>query len=481
MNESRLRTLYEIAKVINSIEEITPLLNRIMDIALDILEGDRGFIILKEEEDLVVKVAKGIKGEDVLDFSKSIVQQVLEKNKELLIMNALENKNIEISKSIILKRITSALCVPLKFKGEIIGVIYVDRRGGEPFTQEDLEFLKAFAELAAISLRNVRTRENIQRENIFYLKELGRIYGVPTLIGESEKMKEVVRLLSKLIFVSSPVLIEGETGTGKELIAKIIHFAGPRAKYPFIPINVSAIPETLLESELFGYKKGTFTGADKDREGLFLSANGGTLFLDEISEMPFSLQAKLLRVIETKEIIPLGERKPKKIDVRIISATNKNLYEEVKKGNFRQDLFYRLKVLYIHLPPLRERKEDIPLLVSHFIKEFRRKVGKKIKGIKKDAIKMLMEYDWPGNVRELKNVIERAIVMSENEWIKKEDIIFEQREGEKKFPVPLQEYIKQYVLSVLEKYQGNKAKTAKALGVSKRWLYYKIKEWKNEI
>ncbi len=479
MKEKNFKTLYEIAKVLNSIEEIEPLLKRIMDIATEAIEAERGFILLKDNGDLSVKIARKIKEGDIYDFSKSIVNLCLEKNEPLIVRDFKKDERFKNTESAIFKSIKSALCVPLRYKGETIGAIYVDKKAGSPFSSEDLEFMEAFSELAALSLKNTIIKENLLNENIFMMQELGRVYGIPKIVGRSEKMKKIFKLLAKVIPSSSPVLIEGESGTGKELIARMIHFASPRARKRFVAINVSALPENLLESELFGYKKGAFTGAVSDKEGLFSIADGGTLFLDEILEMPLNLQAKILRVIETKEFIPLGDTKIKKVDVRIIAATNKNLFEEVKRGNFREDLYYRLNVIYIKLPPLRERKEDIPLLVSYFIQKLKRKTGKNIKGISKEALEILMDYDYPGNVRELNNIIERAFILCEGEEIKKEDIIInESRKVKIKTGfVTLEEYIKNYVLRVIKDCKDNKTKAAKILGVSRRWLYYKLKQW----
>jgi len=477
--KDKFKVLYEIAKLLNSMEEVIPLLNRIMDIAIDTVKGERGFIVVKEEGDLSIKIARRIDEKEIYDFSKSIINYSLENNESVIVKDFKKDERFKNSESAIYKGIRSVLCVPLRFRDEPIGVIYVDKKGGSPFDEEDLEFMELFSELAGVSVRNALNRETLLKENVFMMQELGRIYGVPRIVGKSEKMKEIFNLMAKVIPSSSPVLIEGESGTGKELIARMLHFAGPRAKKKFVAVNVSTLPESLIESELFGYKKGAFTGAVSDKEGLIAVADGGTLFLDEISEMPLHLQVKILRVIETKEYIPLGDTKVRKANVRIIAATNKDLLEEVKKGRFRADLYYRLNVIKIKLPPLRERKEDIPLLVSYFIEELNRKSNKRIRGIEKEAMDLLLNYDYPGNIRELRNIIERAYILCESERIRREDIFIEKGEPESRpyMSLSLEEHIKKHVLNVLNKCGNNKTKASKILGVSRRWLYYKLREW----
>lgn len=275
-----------------------------------------------------------------------------------------------------------------------------------------------------LTLKKAEERESLRRENILLrerIREIQESYHFGNMVGKSKAMQEVFHLASKAAQYNTTVLISGESGTGKELIAKGIHFQGERAQRPFIPINCGGIPENLLESEFFGYKKGSFTGADRNKKGLFEEASGGTLFLDEIGELPLTLQVKFLRVLQENEVMPIGESKPKSIDVRIIAATARNLEEEVRKGLFRQELFYRLNVLPVRLPPLRERIEDIPLLIRNFIAKFSKDMDKTVSGVSPEALSLLLKYSWPGNVRELENTIERAMILAEQDTLTAEN------------------------------------------------------------
>ncbi len=318
-------------------------------------------------------------------------------------------------------------------------------------------------------------------------KEVKRLRGIvrerykfENIIGESEKMKKVLELVSRAAETDSNVYIQGESGTGKELIAKALHLASTRKNGPFVAINCATIPETLLESELFGFKKGAFTGAFYTKKGLFAQADGGSILLDEISEIPLSMQAKLLRVIEEKEFYPIGSEKTTKVNVRIIAASNKDLEKEVKKGNFRNDLFYRIHVIPFKLPPLRERKEDIPLLADYFLRKFSEKMKKEIKGFSPDALKKMMLYSWPGNVRELENVIECAVAMSTQDIISG-DLIFPTQAIKESILKPLKkakvEFEKRYIIQLMELTQGNVTQAAKLAGKYRADLYKLLEKY----
>jgi two-component system response regulator AtoC len=340
-----------------------------------------------------------------------------------------------------------------------------------------------------LTLKKAEERELLRRENELLRKEVKREYSFENIISKNKMMQRIFEVIKKVSPYKSTILITGESGTGKELVARALHYNGDRAPNPFIPVNCGAIPENLLESELFGHAKGAFTDAIRTKKGLFEEADGGTLFLDEIGELPAQLQVKLLRVLQDGEIRRIGESKPIQIDVRIVSATVKDLTREVNEGRFRDDLFYRLNVLPIHVPPLRERKEDIPLLTTHFIKKYSQSMNKNVIGIDSKALEALMNYRWYGNVRELENTIERAIVLADKENIELENLPIEIQDFKDEAPLePLaeEEYsIKKasrflemsLIKRALKKTKGNHTHAAKLLEISHRALLYKIKEY----
>jgi DNA-binding NtrC family response regulator len=333
-----------------------------------------------------------------------------------------------------------------------------------------------------LTVRKALENRLLKKEVIRLKKEVESRYDFHQLIGKSPSMQKIYDLIERISDSSSNVLITGESGTGKELVAKAIHFNGVRKEGSFIAINCAAIPETLLESELFGYKKGAFTDAKSDKKGLIFKANEGTLFLDEITEMPLTLQAKLLRVIEEREIRPLGDTNSYPIDVRIISTSNRDIVSLIQQGRFREDLYYRLKVIDIELPPLCDRKEDIPLLVQHFVNKFGQGLKKNISGVSEEALKIFLNYSWPGNVRELENVVQRAITLSQQEFILPEDLPASiiQKTDEKLVEkalgknFTLDQLEKEYIKRVLIETGGNKSKAAEILGLDRKTLYRKL-------
>lgn len=345
----------------------------------------------------------------------------------------------------------------------------------KPFVNEDL--LK--------TVRNALRTKELSQENRALRRELDRKYSFSEIIGTSDALQKVFRLVEKVAKTTAGILIQGESGTGKELIAKAIHYNSFRADKPFLAVNCGALPESLLESELFGHTKGAFTGATFEKKGLFRAADGGTLFLDEIGEMPLNLQVKLLRALQEQEVLPLGASAPVKFDTRIIAATNKDLETEVRENRFREDLFYRLNVIEINLPPLRERREDIPLLVRHFIQKNARQHSTKEKRITNKAMAALVNFSWPGNIRELENAVERAFILSEDE-ITLENLppkiyefnrdAFPMRDSEGLRPT-LEEMERRYILEVLRSVDGEKAQAAHILGIDLSTLYRKLRKY----
>jgi two-component system, NtrC family, response regulator AtoC len=341
-----------------------------------------------------------------------------------------------------------------------------------------------------LTLKKAEERERLRKENALLLREVKKEYGFENIVSKNEKMKKLFDVIKKVAQYKSTILITGESGTGKELIARALHYNSDRSQNPFIPVNCGAIPENLLESELFGHTKGAFTDAIRTKKGLFEEADEGTLFLDEIGELPSQLQVKLLRVLQDGEIRRVGESKPIKIDVRIVAATVKDLVKEVNEGRFRDDLFYRLNVLPIHIPPLRERKEDIPLLVSHFIHKYNQSLNKNVVGIEPKALDTLMGYKWYGNVRELENTIERAIVLTDRVNIEPENLPLEIQNFHERGEVPPMADDEEYsikkasrnlefelIKKALKRTKGNHTQAARLLEISHRALLYKIKDY----
>jgi two-component system response regulator GlrR len=313
------------------------------------------------------------------------------------------------------------------------------------------------------------------------LRELvEQTYGFDNIIGNSDKIKKVLAQVAQAAATDSNVYIEGESGTGKELVAKSLHVASNRKDGPFIAVNCSAIPENLMESEMFGYEKGAFTGADRSKKGLFVQADSGTFFLDEISEMHLSMQVKILRALEEREFYPVGSTQTVKVDCRIIAASNKNLEQEVEKGNFREDLFYRIHVIPIKLPPLSERKEDIPILSRYFLKKISKEMGKEIDELSTDAMQKLISYPWPGNIRELENTIECAVAMTKRNIIT-EDLILQTQnispEGLKSFKYAKENFEKNYLIQLFELTRGNVSKAAKLAGKYRADIYELVKKY----
>jgi len=342
-----------------------------------------------------------------------------------------------------------------------------------------------------LALRKAEEREVLRRENRALKEQIQKESQFESILAKSAPMVDVFKTIAKIADFKTTVLITGESGVGKELVARAIHARGSRKNAPFVAVNCGAIPENLLESELFGHKKGAFTDATTDRRGLFEEADGGTLLLDEIGELPLALQVKLLRALQEESIRRLGEAKDTKIDVRIIAATHRDLTEETKAGRFREDLYYRINVLPIHIPPLRERREDIPLLIDHFVTRNNARLGTQITGLSTEAKKLLLDYSWPGNVRELENTIERAMVLCDGGVIEASDLPDRIREAMDPVQVQLASgelSVKKTVHAIeqilirraLQKTKGNRTRAAELLEISHRALLYKIKDYKIE-
>lgn len=494
-----LSILYSIQQKLSAELNIDQVLETIGEAIFELIpKATHIMIVLKEEDKRFEPVlfrsrtsGKGFKEKPKI--SRTVFSKVI-KEKEA-ILAAYAPVDIGDSESIIGAHILSTMGVPLWKGDEIIGVLQVDNRDKPGmFDERDLELLTIFAGQASLSIVNARlfhklklAEQRLRKENI-YLKSTEKRRIFQGIIGESPAMKQLFSQLEKVINTRVTVLIEGETGTGKELIASTIHYQSNRKDRLFVVQNCAALPENLLESELFGYKKGAFTGATSDKRGLFEIADGGTLFLDEIGELPLSLQGKLLRVLQEGEIRPLGAEKSVYVDVRIVAATNKNLEEEVKAGRFREDLYYRLKVFPIRVPPLRERRTDIPLLVNYFIEKYSKEYGKEIGGINDEAMRLLMIYNWPGNVRELENEIQRLVIQLEpaeiitpqhlSPKITSATVPYLKLKPKKGSLKDMMEEVEKWILiETLKECNWNKTQTAKVLGLTREGLHKKLAKY----
>jgi len=364
--------------------------------------------------------------------------------------------------------------------GSIDTAIAALRKGAIDYILKPVEFDELL-----VKMRRILTSRRLTLENKLLRGELHRQYDFTNLIGQSPAISKVFDTIKKVAVTDGTVLIHGKSGTGKELVARAIHFNSKRSAKPFIAVNCGAIVENLFESELFGHKRGSFTGATTDKEGYFKAADGGSIFLDEVSEIPYHLQVKLLRAIELKEITPVGTSTPQTVDVRIIASTNKILVKEVEAGRYREDLYYRLNIVEINLPSLAERQDDLPLLVQHFVAKYALEMNKDVKGVDNEVMKALMAHSWKGEIRELENIIERAVIFSEGSLITKNELpgLFEQRQdalyafdARRSMKEAVDEFERQYISHVLRANQFNKETTARALKISLSSLYRKIEE-----
>lgn len=484
LSKDQFETLYHISQILNSAEYESKLIDNTLDIILKVLNAERGLFVKYDDEskDFLIIAARNIEQENIKDlssFSSGILNNVIEKKEPVLYHDVQNDPNVSQFESIQLHNIKSILGVPILKDDKLWGVILVDsRKNRKEFSEENLIFLDFFSNLVSLALEKIIDFQKLQDENEILRNQLQATKTIPELIGDSPAMKKLSALIHKVARTEATVLLLGESGTGKELVAKAIHKLSDRKDKPYLAQFCGSIPDNLLESELFGYKKGAFTGANSDKKGLFEVADTGTFFLDEIADISIALQAKLLRVLQNKEIIRLGDTNVIQVDVRLIAATNKDLKELSKEGKFREDLFYRLNVFPIKIPPLRERRGDISLLVDHFIKKYSEKNIK----ISSSALKELENYNWPGNVRQLENIIQRALILCDSDKIMPEHIVIEEDsdDDELNFKGTLKEFEMKLLKKRLDEYDGNRTATAKSLGVSVRWVQLKIKEMEEE-
>lgn len=477
-----INRLREISQWVSSVLDLDQLLELIIDTATRMMQAKASSLLLLDQrtKKLYFKVAIGERKDEIRKFEINLGQGiagiVAETGEPLLIPDVTRDPRWykEISESIGFET-RSIACVPMQVDGETIGVVeIIDKEDGTPIQNEDMKILTVFAELASLAIDNARKINQFQKENEDLKDELSKKYQI---IGESPELRKVLSDALKVANSKTSTLIIGESGTGKELLARLIHHAGSRREKPMIIINCAALPETLLEAELFGYEKGAFTGAMARKIGKFELADSGTLFLDEIGEMSQGMQAKLLGVLQEGVFYRVGGSSSISVDVRIISASNRDIPQDVAEGRFREDLYYRLNVVQIRMPTLRERRGDIPLLIDYFLDIFRQERGHPHLSISPKAMSKMKEYGWPGNVRELKNAIERAVVMGNGEEVLPEDLpISETKTGYPGIQVgmTLKEaedgFKKEFIVMNLKQTEGNRSKAAKILGIQRTYL-----------
>jgi len=462
----------------------------LLDSVIALCGASKGFLIHINGDQLHIPAARNVDrvdvGADPSQVSDSVIARVLKERRPLIVSDALNDTILGQSRSVMDLKLSSVMCVPLTAREQLIGVLYVGNEGLERlFVQDDLELLKIFAAQASLILHNALLMDELRLENEDLAREVAAGTGLGgSMIGNSPGMVDVFRTLAKVAPTDISILVTGETGTGKELVAREVHARSNRRNAPFVSINCGAIPENLLESELFGHKKGSFTGAISDKQGKFEDANGGTLFLDEIGEMPMNLQVKLLRVLQEREIERVGEGRGRPVDIRVLSATNKNLDEEIAAGRFREDLFYRLNEVHVGLPALRERGDDIALIAHHLQKRFSKIYPGKASGFTPDALEAMRFYIWPGNVRQMENRIKKALVMSDGPLLTPRDLGFEGEADPEKRWVPLNDakesFQQRYIKECLEAHEWNKAATARALDVDPRTIFRYIEKFKDD-
>jgi len=457
--------------------KIPEMLRELMDAVIEVTGAQKGFLLLTGSDGPRVTVARSADGRDIEDakemVSDSIVQRVLKDRRPLVIADALNDSEFNASLSILSLRLCSVMCVPLMDRGSLIGLLYVGHDNVvNLFDPSSLDMLTIFAAHASLFVQNALLVDALQTDNRALRDEL-RSKKFGEILGSSEAMRSIFRKVEKVAGTGISVLITGETGTGKELIARELHRRSPRANGPWVTVNCGAIPENLLESELFGHVRGAFTGAYRDKKGRFQVASGGTIFLDEVGELPSSLQVKLLRVLQEKTVTRVGGNRPEAVDIRVVAATNRDLDEEIREGRFREDLYYRLNVVALALPPLRERGDDVVLIARFLLDRYNSEFGRRVKGFTNDTAIALRKYHWPGNIRQLENRLKKAVVLAERPLLSPEDL-----DLTPEFLQPVMtladakdQFQRRYINEVLERNQGNRTKTARDLGVDPRTVF----------
>ena len=482
-NESNKTNLFAYREIVQFSEKlltqnnIEGLLESLMDNLIDLSKADKGFLVLFEDDQPQIKVARNLEHQNidgyVDELSDTILKKVLQDQEPVIVTNALTDQEFKDSVSIVNLKLCSVMCVPLRSNNDFLGLFYLgSNRVINLFEPELLNAVSVFAAQASLLIKNALLLNKLRLDNSA-LREALEKKRAGAIIGTCESMQKVFKQIGKVAPTDVSVLVTGETGTGKELVARELHHASDRQDKPFVVINCGAIPENLLESELFGHVKGAFTGAIHEREGSFQTAHGGTLFLDEIGEIPLALQVKLLRALQEKTVTKVGSNQSEVVDIRIVSATHKNLKKEIEAGNFREDLYYRLNVVCIELPPLRERADDILLIARYYLQRFAQEYKSNVKGFSPQCIRFLKKSPWPGNIRQLENHIKKAIIMTENIHLSPEDLEIQEQDLNTIIPLAQakENFQRHYINETLAKNHGNRTKTAKDLAVDPRTIF----------
>ncbi len=498
-----VRKLFAFSEKLINRRSVDELLEAMLDDVIELTNADKGFLLLVEgaasdaegsgaksdstDKRLSVRASRNVRKEAITNaqgrISDSIVQKVIEQARPLIVSDALADTNFGQSESVIAMKLSSVMCAPLLSQGEVIGALYVGNdKVKHLFDRTQLELLSIFASQASLILQNAMLLNALRADKAKLVAELqDKKFG--EIIGVCPGMLEVFRKLQKVAGTDISVLITGETGTGKELIAKELHRRSQRADGPFIAINCGAIPENLIESELFGHVKGAFTGAIMNKPGKFQQADKGTLFLDEIGELPLNLQVKLLRALQERVVFRVGDSKPEKCDIRVVAATNRNLEEEIRAGRFREDLYYRLNVVPLWLPPLRDRGDDVLIIAKVLLSKYADELGSHVRGFSPAALAAIKKHAWPGNIRQLENLIKKALVLCDQTLLAPEDLDLGANAEAPILPLEKakEEFQRRYVLEVLERNNGNRTQTARDLGVDPRTIFRYLEKEQNPM
>jgi len=492
-----LNALYKISHILLHQHDVSTLLQEALDILQNEMDFKRATLTLKRNDILIIEASEGLTHEErkrgTYRIGEGITGKVALKGHSIVVPDISKEPEFLDRTGARKKSNVAFFCVPIKHKGDVIGTLSIDFPASNEELKKILDFLKTIANILADAVATFREEQNekilLQQENERLRNELDSHFRPGNIIGNCSSMRSIYRMIAQVANSPATVLIRGESGTGKELVAKALHYSSINKNGPFIAVNCAALPENLIESELFGHEKGSFTGASALRKGRFELANGGTIFLDEIGDISLQVQVRLLRVLQERLFERVGGTETIKANFRVIAATSRNLEENIQQGSFREDLYYRLNIFPIHMPPLRERKSDLMLLVDYFLEKYNKIYNKNIKRISTPAINMLMSYHWPGNVRELESCIERAVLMSSLDVVTAYELppslqtaqatgteILE-RVGENNLTIMVESFEKEIIVSSLKKYRGNVALSARNLNTTERIMHYKIKKF----